>query len=68
MDKWKSVMLGGTVQSRKTAVALLSEYGDQATARAAAQMREARRRRRAARALHWSRVAMWIEELRKSPA
>jgi hypothetical protein len=67
MDKWKSVMLGGTVQSRKIAIAFLREHGDQATARAAAQMREARRRRLAARALHWSRVAMWIEELRKSP-
>ena len=68
MDKWKSVMLSGKVQSRKIAVALLAEHGDQATARAAARMREARKRRLAARALHWSRVAMWIEELRKTAA
>ena len=68
MHKWKSVMLGGTVQSRKIAVAFLTEYGEQATDRAAAQMREARRRRLPARALHWSRVAMWIEELRKPAA
>jgi hypothetical protein len=68
MDKWKSVMLNGKVLSRKAAAALLAEYGDKATARAAARMREARKRRMATRALHWSRVAMWIEELRKTPA
>ncbi len=65
MDKWKAVMLDGKVQSRKVAAAFLAEHGDCATARAASLMREARKRRRAARALHWSRVAMWIEELRK---
>ena len=66
MDKWKSVMLEGKVLSRKTAKAFLAEYGDQALARAAARMREARKRRMGARALHWSRVAMWIEELSKT--
>ena len=64
MEKWKAVMLDGKVQSRKVAAALLAEHGEFATARAAANMREARKRRRAARALHWSRVALWIEELR----
>ena len=64
MERWKAVMLDGKVQSRKVAKAFLAEHGDQATARAAAHMREARKRRRAARALHWSRVALWIEELR----
>jgi hypothetical protein len=70
MDKWKSVMLDGKVRSKKTALALIMEHGDQATARAAALMREARKRRMSARALHWSRVAMWIEELKlkKEPA
>lgn len=68
MDKWKALMLDGKVQSRKIAASLLAEHGDQATARAAAQMREARRRRMSGRALHWSRVAMWIEELRRPGA
>ena len=68
MDKWKSVMLEGKVLSQKTAAVFLKEYGDQATARAAARMREARKRKLTSRALHWSRVAMWIEELKIEPA
>ena len=64
MDKWKSLMLDGKVLSRRVAKELLAEHGTHATAGAAASMREARRRRRPARALHWSRVAMWIEELK----
>ena len=68
MDKWKSVMLDGKKRSQKVAAEFLIEFGENATARAAARMREARKRRSAARALHWSRVALWIEELRKSAA
>jgi hypothetical protein len=64
MDKWKLVMLDGKVRSKKTALALMGEHGEQATACAAALMREARKRRMAPMALHWSRVALWIEELK----
>lgn len=66
MDKWKRLMLDGKKLSERAAIALLKEHGEKAGSRAAARMREARKRRMSERALHWSRVAMWIKELRKS--
>ena len=68
MRKWQSVMLKGKVRSRKVAIAFVLEFGEQAAARAAAKMQASRRRRMPATALHWSRVAMWIERLKKEPA
>jgi hypothetical protein len=68
MRKWQSVMLEGKVRSRKTAAHFIREYGDQAAVLAAVRMRASRRRRMTATALHWIRVAMWIEELKKEPA
>ena len=65
MDRWKAVMLRGTVRSRKTAEAFIAQYREEALPKATARLREARSRQMNGDALHWSRVAMWIQELGK---